>query len=142
MADSRPEQDLFEAVRAYVRAVYGPGCRPLEVRVPLSDGGRVWLSVPAPWQQDTAKGPKHSKDFRSVNWFGSSYTFTAAQAAAVKLLWEAWEEGVPELSQETLLEASGSEANKLADVFRDHPAWNSLIVAGSSRGAYRLAEPG
>src|SRR5262249_42828715 len=30
----------------------------------------------------------HGPDFRSVDWYGTPYTFTATQAACVKVLWE------------------------------------------------------
>lgn len=39
----------------------------------------------------------HSPDFRSVRWFGESYTFTENQALRVKLLWENWERGTPDV---------------------------------------------
>jgi hypothetical protein len=86
--------------------------------------------------------PRHSPDFRSVRWTdGAAYGFTAGQASVTRLLWEAWEQGTPDIGQETLLEASGSEGNRLADLFRSHPAWGRLIVPGATRGSFRLAEP-
>ena len=84
---------------------------------------------------------RHSRDFASVSWHGQSYTFSPSQAAAVKLLWQAWRNGTPELRQETILQAVSSDGNRLSDLFREHPAWGKLIVAGQAKGTFRLAEP-
>lgn len=95
---------------------------------------------PAP-PTHSPSAPAHSPDFRSVNWFGTVYSFTGNQAAAVRVLWEAWEAGAPDVGDETLLSAVDPEAPpaKLAYVFNKHPAWGTLIVAGGSKGAHRLA---
>jgi hypothetical protein len=86
---------------------------------------------------------RHSKDFRSVHWYGCDYSFSPTQAACVKVLWEAWENGTPELGQATILEHPEVEAEseRLIDVFKGHPAWGKMIVKGRTAGAYRLAEP-
>ena len=81
---------------------------------------------------------RHSVDFASVSWNGAYYTFTAAQARVVALLWREWENGTPEVRQETLLEASGSAAKRLARVFQGHDAFGAMIVQGSQRGLFRL----
>jgi hypothetical protein len=59
------------------------------------------------------------------------------------VLWEAWENGTPELGQETILEHPEVEAEskRLVDVFKGHPAWGKMIVTGHTAGTYRLAEP-
>jgi len=91
--------------------------------------------------QDT--GPmaeaRHSWDFRWVRWFGKDYSFTSTRAAVVKLLWEAWENGTPDVGGDALLDAVGSEAHRLRDVFRGHSAWGEMIVKGATKGAFRLA---
>lgn len=85
----------------------------------------------------------HSADFHSVRWYGQNFTFTHQQAAVVTLLWQAWENGTPDLGQEHLLERSGSESGRLRDVFKEsqgmHPAWGEMVVE-SRRGVYRLQE--
>ena len=83
---------------------------------------------------------RHSVDFACVRWHGESYSFTATQAAIVRVLWSAWEEGCPEIRQETLLDQVGSESRNLSDLFKGHPAWGKLIVGGGSKGAFRLAD--
>jgi hypothetical protein len=105
----------------------------------------------------TIPGVCHSPDFLSVAWFGESYTFNKSQAACVAVLWAAAERGTPELHQTTIL-AEADEQNglprdaygRLIDVFRKktngkrekHPAWGTLIIQGTSRGAFRLAPKG
>ncbi len=84
---------------------------------------------------------RHGPDFRSCHWFGTDYTFTAMQAACVKVLWEAWNNGTPEVGQQTILETANLESARLKDLFKDHAAWGTMIVEGSTNGAFRLAEP-
>lgn len=83
----------------------------------------------------------HSPDFRSVNWYGTLHEFTPQQAACVKVLWEAWENGTPAVGDATTLEAADSKAERLGLVFRDHPAWGTMIVDGATKGTHRLADP-
>jgi hypothetical protein len=83
----------------------------------------------------------HSLDFRSVHWFGQDHTFTASQAACVKVLWEAWEQGHPEVSQLAVLVEVEKASERLVDLFKGHPAWGTMIVRGKTKGAYRLKEP-
>ena len=106
------------------------------------------LIVPMPslwewWRGATEQSTAHSPDFRSVKWYGETYSFTASQAAVVRVLWEAWKQGTPDVGNQTLA-AAVDEADKdrsVRDLFRDNPAWNSMIVAGGSKGSHRLAEP-
>lgn len=87
----------------------------------------------------------HSSDFASINWFGAVYTFSKPQRAVISSLWNAWREGHPFLSQDTLLEVAGSDGMRLRDVFKGNPAWGEIIqhgpACGGSLGTYRLVEP-
>jgi len=87
---------------------------------------------------------RHGRDFRSVVWNNVNYSFTAAQSHCVRDLWIAWKNGTPDVGDETLVEVSGSAMSnpKLAYIFRDNPAWGTMIVEGSTKGTHRLAEPG
>jgi hypothetical protein len=89
----------------------------------------------------TQQSVTHSLDFRSVHWFGFRYTFSAMQAACIKVLWEAWENRTPEVGDAAILEAAGSDAERLPLVFRNHPAWGTMILEGSTKGTHRLAGP-
>lgn len=81
----------------------------------------------------------HSPDFRSVNSCDETFTFTANQAACVRALWEALNNGVSELSWNEIAKAVDTNADRLVDVFKGHKTWRHLIVSGSGKGLYRLA---
>ena len=83
---------------------------------------------------------RHGPDFASVVWYGVRYSFTGAQARAVRVLWEAWLNGTPDVRQETLLDAAGSEG-RVRSLFQGHPAFGKMIVAGAVKGLFRLAAP-
>ena len=85
---------------------------------------------------------EHSTDFRSVWWCGQDYTFTPNQAACVKLLWENWERGTPDVGEQTILEFIDSNQDRLRDIFvkGEHPAWGTMIKPGDTKGAFRLAK--
>ena len=87
-------------------------------------------------------GIRHSPDYRSVRWGEESFTFTPLQAAIVRQLHEALLNGTPDVGGDTLIVNAGSdvEVRRLDHVFRDHPAWKTMIVS-VQRGCYRLAEP-
>lgn len=91
--------------------------------------------------QDKQLQANHSLDFRSVHWYGTDHSFTATQAAIVKELWEAWENGTPDIGQAALLEKVGSESNRLVDVFKDHKTYKQLICKGKTKGTCRLVTP-
>ena len=130
------------AVRLWTRALIHP----------LNDEGD-WrlLRQPIQWAVDFVTaysnheppllGPAHSADYRSVNWFGKEYSFTPIQAACIKLLWENWEQGTPDVGGQTLLESADASQSRFDLVFRDHPAWRNMIVAGRTKGTYRLQDP-
>jgi hypothetical protein len=83
----------------------------------------------------------HGLDYRSVNWFGADHPFTANQAACVKVLWEAWEKNLPDVGDKTVLEIASVFSERLDSVFRDHPAWGTMIQQGRTKGTHRLVEP-
>jgi hypothetical protein len=114
---------------------------PPAVMPPPAAAGADPPPTPGPAPAAPTGFPRHSADFRSVHWFGADYTFTPTQAAVVRQLWEAWEDGTPGLGQETLLEGAGSTGDRLRDVFRGSPAWGTLVVP-LGKGLFALAPPG
>ncbi len=90
-------------------------------------------------------GYSFSDDYRSACLNGQNFSFTTTQAAMVQCLAEHAERGTPDVSGETLIERSGSSVSRIDHAFRGkhgkHPAWKTLIVPGSTKGTYRLAEP-
>jgi hypothetical protein len=88
---------------------------------------------------------------RSVCWCGKTYPFTGRQAACFQILWKAWQNGTPDVAELDILTSRGEDGEdedpagqrpRLSDVFNkgDHPAWKTLIVAGGTKGTFRLAE--
>lgn len=86
---------------------------------------------------------RHSPDFRSVHHSGRSYQFTAIQAKCIAILWQAWEKQTPDCGDDYLLDLvdSNLDDRRLVNLFRQHPAWGTVIVAGATRGTHRIAEP-
>lgn len=116
-------------IAALLRCPTCPGKQPISLTVTYSDGSREELIFP----------PRHTADFRSVWWAGVGYFFTAAQAAVVELLWNAWDNGMPELGQHYLLTETNSHCRRLCHIFKDHPAWGTMIIPGvGSKGTFRL----
>jgi len=104
---------------------------------------------------DSGQERVYSQDYRSVNWYGEHYGFTAAQAETVKLLAEAFEAGIPDVDAALLVGEDAftqegltnrgrkpSFAKRVRDVFRNNPAWGKIICPGDSKGTYRLVKPG
>jgi hypothetical protein len=121
----------------------------LKTEVLQSAGKGEEESLALPFQAGTTNNQfsktRHGPDFRSVDWCGREYPFTKAQAACVKVLWEAWENGTPEVGNYTILQAAKSEQSRLQDVFKQrgkmHPAWGTMIVScPTNKGAFRLQE--
>ena len=84
---------------------------------------------------------RYSIDFRSVHWFGTDYSFTPNQAAAVKILWEAWENRTPDVGGDTIATEAESDSRRARDIFKRHPAFGSMICQGKTKGTFRLVEP-
>ena len=86
----------------------------------------------------------HSKDFRSCRWYRQTYSFTANQAACVKVLWQHWEHGTPDVAARTVLDKTEISTERLDRVFRTNgkinPAWGTMIVT-TRKGTHRLQEP-
>ena len=89
-------------------------------------------------EQDEEQLARHSPDFRSVNWYGENYDFTAKQAACVRLLWGAWEQGTPVLSEAYIVEQVG--CCELRSLFKRSPAWGTMIVP-AGKGKFQLRAP-
>lgn len=83
---------------------------------------------------------RHSPDFRSVRWFGQTFTFTPAQSIIVRELWAAWEHGTPKVGAAVLLEASDQVSDKISELFKRSEAWN-VMVRTDGNGHYWLQPP-
>jgi hypothetical protein len=115
---------------------------------------RVIVTVKARLQElDGDAAPTHSADFTSVNWFGTKYQFVRGQQAeSVRVLWNAWENKTPSLSEKTIGEeiCSVNDRFRLEHVFnptkkktskrQPHPAWGKMIIR-VGQGVYALSPP-
>lgn len=114
-----------------------PDCVASQVpEVQRAGGGQVQSAI-----LSDEKPARHSSDFRSVIWFGTPFSFTANQAACIKVLWDAWENGTPDVGDQTIIEAADASSLRLSVVFRDSPAWGTMIRPGHTKGTHRLSEP-
>lgn len=125
------------------RECYLAALRPLQRRIETVAGLVATTAGSATTEShvETSQDARHSEDFASVYWFGTEFTFgTPAQRAVVRMLWQAMENRTPNCSKDSLLEVSGSTQNRLDMVFRNHPAWKTLII-DSGKDTYRLSRP-
>jgi hypothetical protein len=148
MTPRRHEQLLNQAVEAHVRARYGPVGRTGKMIFVVNAAGRVidehFEILPLNEEpEEVPTGPRHSEDFRSVHLSdGTYYRFSGSQAAAIGFLWRAWESGCPDVGSESILEACGSEGNRVRDIFSGgkHPAWGTFVQS-PAKGIFRLVFP-
>lgn len=123
--------DIFTSARALARLL-PDSSEPVRVTVELADGREITLNSP----------PAHSVDFTTVRWRGSAYYLTGLQAAVVRLLWEARDNGTPDVRASYLLETVGSASDRIQDVFKagkdDPKIWGELLGKGSREGTVRL----
>jgi hypothetical protein len=127
---------LFSGLTRNWTTSAGGGAR--VIKEPWSTTLRVLRAlVPEP-----VKVATHSPDFASVNWFGTPHTFTKNQRKIVCELWSASEAGSADVGADYLLVAADvAKGTKMSVVFRDNPAWGTMIVNGSQKDTYRLKTP-
>jgi hypothetical protein len=115
---------------------------------------RVETYLESEWRAAEARRTAtHSIDFTSVNWYGTVYNFSKGlQAESVRVLWEARENGTPDLSEKTIGDQVESANNRfrLAHVFNPtnkktgkrerHPAWGTMIKE-TGKGRFALSKP-
>jgi len=93
------------------------------------------VGIATPWDFKLT----HSEDFRSVTLRRRPFTLTKTSALAVKFLYEAYQNGTPELGEELIMKEIGKpETSRLRDSFRGSDAWNTLVIPGRRRGNRRL----
>ena len=84
---------------------------------------------------------RRGRDYADCTWNGKRYIFAPAQRACVKELWEGFEYGTPEVGQSYILEKAGLDSPRLQDVFKGNDAWKTMIVKGTAKDTFRLADP-
>lgn len=79
---------------------------------------------------------RHSPDFACVIWYGRFYEFNERQAAIIRILWPAWEQGLPvRFQQAVLAEAADTESNdfesaRMSNIFRINGAKHPALLDG------------
>ncbi|MDA1239406.1 MAG: hypothetical protein O2798_01040 [Chloroflexi bacterium] len=84
---------------------------------------------------------QHSRDYRTIVLRDQQHLLTAPQAAAVRKLHTAHQEGLPALSTRELLDDTQSNASKVSELFKRSSAWPTVVVRADRRGMYRLNLP-
>lgn len=107
-----------------------PGVVPPAPSVPSPDPGTIAPRVPERF--------RYSLDYRSVSLDGQDFFLTDLQARVIQLLHNAYLQGTPALSQDTILNTLGSGGQRLRDIFRASPAAWQTLIRQERRGLYRL----
>lgn len=69
----------------------------------------------------------------SALWFGVVITFSSAQLSCWQVLWENFLKGNLPISQARVLSRWRGESTQVADLFKRHPVWRTIIV-GDGKG--------
>jgi hypothetical protein len=76
-----------------------------------------------------------SQDYRSVTLQGQTYALTSRQADVVEILHDSYEEGMPDVPIDRILEKLGTPNARWQDTFKSNPeARKALIRKGGARG--------
>jgi len=85
--------------------------------------------------------PTHGVDFSWIRCKLGGFTFTTNQRHVVKALWDDWAVGGLGVSQSHLIELAGGGSPDLRSLFRDDPAWGTLIITADRKAVYKLDLP-
>lgn len=91
------------------------------------DQNRIAAALRGDDSQVCGVGVQFAPDYRQVRIGQEAYRFTPKQAEAIRVMHEAHRLGTAQLSQHHILAAAKSDQKRLAHLFRDHPAWGTLI---------------
>jgi hypothetical protein len=82
---------------------------------------------------------RHSTDFRSVTLHGKKFSLTSPQAQVIERLYEAYQNGTPDVGQDALLVELELQSTRLRDIFKStSEVWGTLVMQGKKKGTYRL----
>ncbi len=101
------------------------------------DCAYVGKSVNRQRHQSSAKGP----DFRCVRIAGIEHTLSFREAQIVKILWEAHENGTPDVSKDYIIDkvcGPDSKIVTLRDAFTDRLIFKAIVAVGKRRGTVRI----
>ena len=92
----------------------------------------------APVSPDPCPGFVHSPDYRMVQIAGETFSLGAYQAAVVRILHHAAQQGSPWCNGVAILAEIECSTLRMSDLFKSKRGWRRLIES-NSRGMYRLA---
>jgi hypothetical protein len=82
-----------------------------------------------------------SEDCGTVRYRGKEYVLTRNQASMMRVLYQAYLDGFPNVEKLKLLAAVNNEESQVKDSWKLSPLWGTLIVSDKRRGRYRLNLP-
>jgi hypothetical protein len=138
--------DSCEALQRFCLAVHRQfGSWPRGMRIDCWDV-KIIPTIPAP--PPPAEGPAEitcSEDgYRLRHPRLGTFAFRGKQAAVVRRLADALEDGSFDVDESDLLSAADSSSDRLVDVFKNRKdgAYGKVIVRGDTQGTFRLAPAG
>jgi hypothetical protein len=82
-----------------------------------------------------------SWEHRTALWFGRVFTFSDAQVACWKVLWENFFKGNLPIPNEQILRGVRGDTTHIYHHFKRHDAWKKSIIVGNGRGNFWLRIP-
>jgi hypothetical protein len=82
-----------------------------------------------------------SFDFQQVWWYGHLYRFNVDQAAMVRAIFSAREDGHESVMEDQLLRLVGAKKSSVRQVFDGHPALDEWIVHSPDARAFSIRFP-
>ena len=129
---------MREQVRRHADELIRPGGLPptcLVRLVPIEDSAR--RGTASQWTNLNC-----SPDYASVIFEGRTYTLGPAERVGFRVLFEASQKGIPEVSGshvlDIVLEEVETRPRSIAELFRRSGVFGKLVIQGSRRGVYRL----
>jgi hypothetical protein len=111
------------------------------------DADHGWQSKAASGDLSAAGAPRQinkgrdsfpfSEDYRGVLFRKRWYPLTRNQSLMVRVMYQAFLDGFPDVHKDKLLTAIESETSSVRDSWRASPLWNTLVVS-RKKGTYRL----
>lgn len=102
----------------------------------LSDDGRPRWDVSKPLA--VPRKIVYSDGFSQIRWRGNQYSLSRLQAKAISVLYDNYEDEVPQVHQKRILDRIGSKSKRLEHLFKNSPLWGTLIVPGDRKGLFQL----
>ena len=80
----------------------------------------------------------YAPDGRTLTYFGKSYSFTTKEAQAIRILYDAYQNGNYDFSIDYICEDLEIRSNKLKDIFQTCKEYREIVIPGKRKGLCRL----